>query len=40
MNVIFIDDDGEETVCGNACNPAEQLCHDCRVMGHRMTGLF
>ena len=23
----------EEIVCGDACNPAEQICHFCRTMG-------
>ena len=36
INVIFVDDDGSETVCGNECNPAEQLCHDCKHFGHRL----
>ena len=40
INVIDTDEEGNETVCGNPCNPSEQLCRDCRVYGHRMTGLF
>ena len=39
-NVIYTKDDGEDVVCGNDCNPAEQLCHDCRIFGHRITGLL
>ena len=39
-NIIFIDEDGLETACGEPTNPAEQLCHYCRVFGHRMTGLL
>lgn len=39
-NVIFEDENGDEIICGNPCNPNEQLCHDCRVFGHRMTGLL
>ena len=35
INVIDTDEDGNETVCGNPCNPSEQLCRDCRVYGHR-----
>lgn len=39
-NVIFVDENDAETICGNPTNPAEQLCHDCRCLGHRLTGLF
>lgn len=39
-NIIFVDEHGLETVCGEPTNPAEQLCHYCRVFGHRMTGLL
>jgi hypothetical protein len=39
-NVIFVDENGVETMCGNPTNPAEQLCHDCRCFGHRLTGLL
>lgn len=39
-NVIFTDVDGTEAICGNPCNPSEQLCHDCRLYGHRVTGLI
>jgi hypothetical protein len=37
---IGFDDDGNEMTCGNLKNPAEVLCHDCRVWGHRVTGLL
>jgi len=37
---IGFDEDGNEVVCGNDKNPAEQLCHDCRVYGLRLTGLL
>ena len=40
-NIIFTDPEtGLDVVCGAPCNPNEQLCHDCRVFGHRMTGLL
>ena len=39
-NVIFTDTDGMDTLCGNDCNPSEQLCHDCRLYGHRITDLL
>jgi hypothetical protein len=40
-NVIFTDPEtGADVVCGAPCNPNEQLCYDCRVFGHRMTGLL
>ena len=26
--------------CTNLKNPSEQQCHDCRVFGHRLTGLL
>ena len=32
LNVLGIDDEtGEEIVCGDDCNPSEQLCHACRM---------
>ncbi len=37
---ISFDEYGNEVVCGNLKNPAEQLCQDCRVFGHRITGLM
>ena len=40
MNVIFQEDDGTEVLCNNACNPNEQLCKDCRMFGHQITGLL
>lgn len=40
LNVLDITEDGQEIICGEACNPAEQMCHWCRTMGHRMTGMF
>jgi hypothetical protein len=39
-NMISFNENGDEVVCGNDCNPAEQICHDCRVFGHRLTGLL
>lgn len=38
--MISFDEDGNEVQCGNLKNPAEQICHDCRVFGHRLTGLL
>lgn len=35
LNVIdFID--GQEIICGAACNPSEQMCHFCLTQSHRM----
>ena len=28
INIIEVD--GEEIICGEECNPAEQLCHSCK----------
>ena len=39
MNVLGYDDDDDPVICGDACNPSEQLCHFCRVSAHRMTFL-
>lgn len=39
MNVLGEDETGE-VVCGDACNPGEQICHFCLTHGHRMTYLF
>ena len=30
MNVLGEEDDGTEVICGDACNPSEQVCHSCR----------
>lgn len=41
MNVLGVDPEtGEEEICGDACNPSEQICHYCRTQGHRITGMF
>mmetsp|Transcript_29429 Transcript_29429/g.64485 ORF Transcript_29429/g.64485 Transcript_29429/m.64485 type:complete len:87 (+) Transcript_29429:971-1231(+) len=34
INTIDYTSDDEEILCGEECNPAEQLCHGCRM---RMT---
>ena len=39
-NLLGYDSDGEPVICGDQCNPAEQMCIFCRTMGHRMTGLL
>lgn len=31
QSVIYIEPDGSEVRCNNLCNPAEQLCHLCRL---------
>lgn len=36
LNVIDFDENGEEIVCGSACNPSEQMCHFCLTQSHRM----
>ena len=28
------------TECGEPKNPSEQICHSCRLYGHKCTGLF
>ena len=33
-----LDEDGKVVKCGNLKNPAEMLCHDCRIYGLAMTG--
>ena len=41
MHIIGHDPEtGEDVICGDACNPAEQLCHWCRTNSHRMTDMF
>ena len=40
MNIIGYDPEEGDIVCGESCNPAEQLCHFCRCGLHRMTGLM
>lgn len=41
MNVLGWDDEtDQEIVCGDACNPNEQLCHYCLTKGHRFTDMF
>jgi hypothetical protein len=40
MNVLGTNEEGEEEICGDACNPAEQMCHWCRTQSHRITGMF
>ncbi len=40
INVVAVDENGVDVICGQDCNPSEQLCHYCLVAGHRMTGLL
>ena len=41
MNLLGYDPEtGQEEICGDACNPSEQLCHFCRTQAHRTTGLL
>lgn len=34
QNIIYEEEDGSVERCGNECNPAEQLCHHCRMFVH------
>ena len=37
VNVVATDPDtGEDVLCGEPCNPNEQLCHFCRTSFHRI----
>jgi hypothetical protein len=35
-NVVSVTDDGVDVLCGEPCNPSEQICHYCRVNFHRI----
>ena len=35
MNVLGQEDDGTDIICGDRCNPAEQMCHYCTTHAHR-----
>jgi len=35
INVVG-QEDGSDVLCGEECNPAEQLCHSCRIDCRRM----
>ena len=35
MNVLGQEDDGTDIICGDRCNPAEQMCHFCSTQAHR-----
>lgn len=37
MNVVWVNDDGEEEVCGAEISPSSQVCHFCK---NSMIGLM